>query len=166
MELLEAIDKIEELAISGKKFPMSRKALVDPDELLRLVDQLRVAVPEDLSRAQEVLRKREDLLNQGLDEARKIRASAENEFRTKLDENSLVKESEKHAEDIIAQANEKAQRIIDAAHMESDKRRVAADQYSQEVLYQLEQDVAGVLTTIRHGIEVLDSRQSVNGSRH
>ena len=105
-------------------------------------------------------------MNQGLDEARKIRASAENEFRTKLDENSLVKESEKHAEDIIAQANEKAQRIIDAAHMESDKRRVAADQYSQEVLYQLEQDVAGVLTTIRHGIEVLDSRQSVNGSRH
>jgi len=166
MELLEAIDKIEELAISGKKFPMSRKTLFDPDELLRLVDQLRVAVPEDLSRAQEVLRKREDLLNQGLDEARKIRASAENEFRNKLDEHSLVKESEKHAEDIIAQANEKAQRIIDASHVESDKRRVAADQYSQEVLYQLEQDVAGVLTTIRHGIEVLDSRQSVNGSRH
>lgn len=164
MEILEIVDKIEELAISGKKFPMSRRTLVDPDQVLRLVDQLRVAVPEDLAKASEVLRKREDLLNQGLEEARRIRASAETEFRSRLDETALVKESQKHADQIINEANEKAQRIIESAQAEADKRRSAADAYSQEVLYQLEQDVASVLTTIRRGIETLDSRQGVNGA--
>jgi len=158
-DIVNIVDQIEELATSGKKVPMSKKTLVDPDQLLKLVEQLRQSIPDDFSRAQEVLRKRDDLLNKGLDEARRIRASAESELRSRLEETSIAKEAQKHAEQTVAEAQTKAKRILEAAELEAKKRREAADQYSQEVLYQLEQDVAGVLTTIRHGIEVLDARQ-------
>ncbi|MBI4338401.1 MAG: hypothetical protein HY680_00440 [Chloroflexi bacterium] len=144
---------------------MSKRALVDPDQLLKLVEQLRAAVPGDFSRAQEVLRKRDDLLSQGLDEARRIRASAETELRSRLGETNLVREAQKQAEQIAAEAQGKAKRVLEIAEAEASKRRAAADQYSQEVLYQLEQDVAGVLTTIRHGIEVLDARQGAVTAR-
>jgi len=159
-DILEIVDQIESLATSGKRVPMSKKALVDPDQLIKLVEELRVSIPEDFSRAQEVLRKREDLLSQGLDEARRIRSSAEQELRLRLDDANIVKEAQKHAEQLLTEAQTKAKRILEGAELEAKKRREAADQYSQEVLYQLEQDVAGVLTTIRHGIEVLDARQS------
>ena len=132
---------------------------MDPDKLLELVDQLRMAVPEDFAKAREVLRNREDLLSQGMNEARRIRASAESELRSRLDDTNVAKEAQKHAEQVVAEAQQAAKRILEATESEAKKRRDAADQYSQEVLYQLEQDVAGVLTTIRHGIEVLDVRQ-------
>lgn len=137
---------------------------VDAEKLLELVDQLRVAVPQDVSEAEEVLRKREDLLNQSLGEARRIRASAENEFRSRIDDNELIQEARKQSEKLVEEAQGKAQRILDTADSDANTRRSSADQYSQEVLYKLEQEVAGLLGTVRNGIEVLESRQSALSS--
>ena len=137
---------------------------VDAEKLLELVDQLRVAVPQDVSEAEEVLRKREELLNQSLGEARRIRASAEDEFRSRIDDNELIQEAKKQSEKLVEEAQGKAQRILDTADSDANTRRSSADQYSQEVLYKLEQEVAGLLGTVRNGIEVLESRQSALSS--
>ena len=137
---------------------------VDAEKLLELVDQLRVAVPQDVSEAEEVLRKREELLNQSLGEARRIRASAEDEFRSRIDDNELIQEAKKQSEKLVEEAQGKAQRILDTADSDSDTRRTSADQYSQEVLYKLEQEVAGLLGTVRNGIEVLESRHGALSS--
>ncbi len=157
MELLGIIDKLESLATAGKKLPLGKKALIDPDKLLELVDQLRVAVPQDMAQAQEILKKRDDLLNQTLGEARRIRSSAETEFRSRLDSNEVQKEAQKQAERIVTEAQQKAQRILDMADTDSSSRRAESDRYAQEVLYKLEQEVANSLSTVRNGIEVLES---------
>ena len=137
---------------------------VDAEKLLELVDQLRVAVPQDVSEAEEVLRKRKELLNQSIGEARRIRASAEDEFRSRIDDNELIQEAKKQSEKLVEEAQGKAQRILDTADSDADTRRTSADQYSQEVLYKLEQEVAELLGTVRNGIEVLESRQSAVSS--
>ena len=137
---------------------------VDAEKLLELVDQLRVAVPQDVSEAEEVLRKRKELLNQSVGEARRIRASAEDEFRSRIDDNELIQEAKKQSEKLMEEAQGKAQRILDTADSDADTRRTSADQYSQEVLYKLEQEVAELLGTVRNGIEVLESRQSAVSS--
>jgi len=137
---------------------------VDAEKLLELVDQLRVAVPQDVSEAEEVLRKRKELLNQSVGEARRIRASAEDEFRSRIDDNELIQEAKKQSEKLVEEAQRKAQRILDTADSDADTRRTSADQYSQEVLYKLEQEVAELLGTVRNGIEVLESRQSAVSS--
>ena len=141
---------------------MSRKLFVDSETLLELVDQLRVAVPQNIGEAEEVLRKREDLLNQSLGEARRIRASAENEFRSRVDDTELLKEAQKDAQKIRQEAGLKAQRILEMAESEGVSRRNSADQYAQEQLYSLEEKVAGLLSTVRNGIEVLEAQQKVS----
>ena len=107
-----------------------------------------------------MLKKREELLNQSLAEARRMRASAENEYRSRVDESELVKEATKQAEKIVEEAQQKAQHVLDLADNDARSRRDMADQYAQEVLYKLEQEIAGVLTTVRHGIDALEPRQS------
>ena len=77
-----------------------------------------------------------------------------------MDESELVKEAQKQAEKMVADAQQKAQHILDIADSDSETRRSSADKYSQEVLYKLEEEVASLLTTVRNGIEVLESRQS------
>ena len=95
--------------------PLTKKNLVDAPEALLLIDQLRMAVPEDVSRATEVLARKDDILNQSLDEARKIRSSAESEFRNKIEDSELTKEAEKEGERIIQEAQQKVQRIVETA---------------------------------------------------
>ena len=141
---------------------MSRKLFVDSETLLEVVDQLRVAVPQNIAEAEEVLRKREDLLNQSLGEARRIRASAENEFRSRVDDTELLKEAQKDAQKIRQEAELKAQRILEMAESAAVSRRNSADQYAQEQLYSLEEKVAGLLSTVRNGIEVLEAQQKVS----
>lgn len=132
---------------------------MDPDSLLSLVDQMRIAVPRDLKEAEEILLRREDLLGQSLVEARKIRASAESEFRSRVDESELVKGAEQQADKIVEDAQQKAQRFLDVADSDATTRRASADQYSQEVLYKLEQQIANLLSTVRRGIDALDLQQ-------
>ncbi len=106
-----------------------------------------------------MLRKREDLLNHSLEEARRIRASAETEYRSRVEESELVKEAEKRSAQILEEAQQKSDRIVSLADSDAAARRSAADQYSQDALYKLEQEVTGLLTTVRRGIELLDTRQ-------
>ena len=160
MDILGIIDRLEFIVTSANKLPMGRKLLIDPDQLMELVDQLRVTVPKDVTEADEVLRKREDLLNQSLGEARRIRASAETEFRSRVDETELVQGATKQADQIIEEAQQKAQHILDMADNDAANRRASSDEYAQEALYKLEQDVAGILATVRNGIELLDTRQN------
>ncbi|MCH7706746.1 MAG: hypothetical protein IIB33_06830 [Chloroflexi bacterium] len=161
IDILGIIDKLEVIVTGAKRVPMSRKLLIDPDQLMELVDQLRVTVPKDVAEADEVLRKREELLNQSLGEARRIRASAETEFRSRIDETELVQGANKQAEQIVADAQQKAQHILDMADTDAASRRSSSDEYAQEALYKLEQDVAGILSTVRNGIELLDARQNI-----
>ncbi len=142
---------------------MSKKLFVDSETLMEIVDQLRVAVPQGIAEADEVIRKREDLLNQSLGEARRIRASAENEFRSRMDDTELVKEAQKEALKIRQEAEMKAQRMLEMAESEAASRRNSADQYAQEQLHRLEEKVASLLSTVRNGIGVLEAQQKVSG---
>lgn len=141
---------------------MSKKLAIDSETLLELVDQLRVSIPQDISEADEVLRKREELLNQSLGEAKRIRASAESELRTRIGDAELVKEAEKEAQVIAEEAEGKAQQILDAAETQAATKRTSADRYAQEQLYKLEEEVNRLLSTVRNGIEVLEAQQKIS----
>ena len=141
---------------------MSKKLAIDSEALVELVDQLRVSIPQDISEADEVLRKREELLNQSLGEAKRIRASAESELRSRIGETELVKEAEKEAQSIAEEAEGKAQQILDAAETQAATKRTSADRYAQEQLYKLEEEVNRRLSTVRNGIEVLEAQQKIS----
>ena len=51
MDILGIIDRLEFIVTSANKLPMGRKLLIDPDQLMELVDQLRVTVPKDVAEA-------------------------------------------------------------------------------------------------------------------
>ena len=120
---------------------------------------MRVTLPKEIKEAEELLVNREDLLGQSLVEARRIRASAESEFRSRMDKTELVKEAQEQAAKIMEEGQQKAQRILDMADADSKTRRASADQYAQNVLYQLEQQIASILSTVRRGIDTLDVAQ-------
>ena len=159
MDLANLINQLESIIESGRKVHVANKTLVDTEQILSVIDQLRASIQKDIQEAKEMLEKREQILNQSLAEAKRVKASAISESKTLLDQNELVKEAQKKAEELLEDSQRRAQRLIEQADIESKNSRQGADAYAQEVLYKLEQEVSDVLSTVRRGIEVLDLEQ-------
>jgi hypothetical protein len=102
---------------------------------------------------------RENLINQALLEARRIRSASEDEARSRVKESEVTKEAKIKSEEIIEEAQRKAQRVLDEVDNQVNSRRAEADQYAQATLLKLEEELSQALTTIRHGIEVTETEK-------
>ena len=129
--------------------------MVDHEKLLELVDQMRLAVPQSVQEAQEVLERREQIIGQSLKDAQRIKAAADTESRVRLEEGELVKEGKKRAEETIEEARMKGERLLEQVQREVNNRRAGADQYAKEALYKLEAELSAILGIVQRGLVTL-----------
>ena len=50
MDILQLIDRLEELFNESKTIPLTRNVMVDEDRMLDIIDQMRIAVPEEVKK--------------------------------------------------------------------------------------------------------------------
>lgn len=150
------MDKLESLIETSTRVPGTRRTLVDTDKLLELLDQMRLAIPQDVKAAQEILHRKELLYTQAQQEARKIRATAEEEFRARIDSSEVQKAAQRRSAELLEEAQRKAQRMLDQANAQARNRMLEADLYSAEVLKKLERQLATLLGTVRRGLDSLE----------
>ena len=156
MKMSNLMDRLEVLVSSGKGVPATGKVLIDREKLAELISQINASLPADLQEAQDFLQMRENLINQALLEARRIRSSSEEEARARVTESEIAGEANKLSEEIIGEAQRRAQRILDEAAVQVNHRRAEADEYAQITLRQLEEDLNRLLSTVRHGIDSIE----------
>ena len=155
MEILELIDKLESMAGQSRRVPITGRAMIDADKLLELIDQMRLAVPRNVQEAQEVLERREQIINQTMLDARRIRATAEQDARHLVEDSEMVKLAKRRSEEMIAEAEAKAHRMFAAVEADARNRRAGADKYSLDALTELEEQALAVLNTIHAGQRAL-----------
>jgi len=145
MDVLQLIDRLEQLVSAGTRLPLSSRTMIDEQGFLDIIDQLRVSVPEELKQARRFTQERERVMQQAEAEAEKIISTAQERATQMLQEN-----------DLIRRAEAEAGRLITVAEQESEEIRVGADQYAAEVLNGLEQELTRLLVTTRRGKATLD----------
>ena len=156
MEILELIDRAEALIGASTKVPLAQKRMINTEDILDLIDQMRVAVPQDIKEASQVLQKRDSVINQALMQAKGILAAAEEEARIKVRESSITKDSEAHGAQIVAEAERRANNIIATAEKQAQARRQDADAYSLQILRDLDGRLGNAAEEIKGGIELLE----------
>jgi len=170
MDILTQVEQLEQLAGSGARVPGTRKVLMDLDRVMELVDQMRLGIPKDILEAETILEKREAVINQALLDARRIKASAEEESRTKVDDNEIVRQAEAQAEESLAEAKRrstalvqdaqrKAHETVQEANSFGETRITEANRYTLEALYNLEEHLSSVLNTVRRGLDSLEEQK-------
>ena len=157
MDIANIIDRLEALVETSKRMPGTKARMVEEDKLLKLVEQLRLAIPQDMRAAQEVIEKKDSILAQAQIEARKIRNEAEDDYAAKLDQNEMMVTARRQSEDILAEAEQKASRMVDHAEIESRRTRADSDAYVIESLKNLEREATQILGSVRKGIDSLSS---------
>ena len=155
MDIANVIDRLDALVNTSRKMLATRSRLVDADKVMELVEQLRLSIPQDIRAAQEVLDRKDTILNQAQIDARRSRSEAEDEFRARVDQNEVVTSARHKAQELLEEAEQKANRLTQQAEAESRNSRAEADSYCVQALRNLEQELNSVLTTVRKGLDAL-----------
>jgi cell division septum initiation protein DivIVA len=144
MDILSMIDRLEELLNESRPLPFTHNVIVDEDRMLDLIDQMRVSIPEEVKKAQQILAQRDRLKAQAEEEANRTIARAREKSELLVEQNPIAQAAHLQAEQIIQQARQDADVI-----------RQDADQYVIETLRGLEIEMDRVLAQVRNGIRAL-----------
>lgn len=155
MDILHLVDRLEEVFNSGTAIPLSHKLMVDEDRVLEIIDQMRVSIPEEVKKAQQVLAQRDRIMAQAQEEAARTVQLAKEKGE------QLVSR-----ENLVASAQSKADQLMDVARADAEQVRAEADDYTLEVLTKLEAELVKSLNQARNGIARIraDRAVPVNGA--
>ena len=149
IDIIFLVERLESLIANGKKLPLTTNVVVDQNAALGLIDELRVAVPEEVRAAKRINAEGERIIEKAQEEAERIVAKAQEQAAFLIDERGLTQ-----------QAEAISQRVIGEAHQDADEIRRGADEYAVGVLVGLEGDVVKTLQSIKKGIAMLDERRA------
>jgi vacuolar-type H+-ATPase subunit H len=144
MNIHEAIDRLEYLIAHSRQIPLTRTVVVDQEEVLACIDDLRLSLPDEIKQARWTLQEQQRLLSEAQAEAARTVSKAGERAQTMIGQHDLVKRAEKQAEAMLREASVKAEET-----------RRAADRYASEVMQSLESQLLRTLATVKKGVETL-----------
>ncbi len=150
MDILHLVDRLEELLNQSRPLWFTHNVIVDEDRMLDLIDQMRVAIPEEVKKAQQLTAQRDRLLAQAQEEANRTIAIAREKGEQLVERDAIVQAAQSRAEQIVAQAR-----------VDVEKVRREADEYVLETLTRLEMEMERTLTQVRNGIRAVQSEKQV-----
>ena len=124
------------------------------------------AVPKEVRAAEEVLAQKDHIINLAQTEARRTKATAEDDYRERLNKHELTLQAEQRAMTMLRDAEERARRMVDQAETQAQACRTEADAYALRSLRTLEQELSNINSVVRRGIDVLSGPASANLSSH
>ena len=145
MGLIELLDRLEGIIEDSRKMPLTNKVVVDAYDVLELLDKIRISLPDEVKKAEELLKERDKLIADATREADSLRGSATEYLK------SMVSE-----EEVVNAAEIESGRILDEAKREAEGIRKDASQYAAEVLMKLDENLDRALQVIRRGVEELE----------
>jgi cell division septum initiation protein DivIVA len=157
MSVYRVIDKLENVVKDGMWLPFGGR-VVSADRVLDLIEKLRSTLPDDVSRAKQVTRDRDRLLEQAKEEAQSLMAEAQHAKDRAATDSEVTTTAVSKAEAIIADAETRARDI-----------RRGADEYADHVLASLDASLAKALAAVQKGRQTLAASPAAqirpNGSK-
>lgn len=148
MDILQLIDRLEELFNDGKAIPFTHNVAVDEDRMLDIIDQMRIAIPEEVKKAQQLLSQRDRVMAQAQEEANRTLELAREKADALVKRDSIAQEAERRAEQIINQAR-----------VQAEATRQDADDYVIDTLSRLQEELERSLNQARNGIRALEEER-------
>jgi hypothetical protein len=149
MDILHLVDRLEELFNQSRPLPFTHNVIVDEDRMLDIIDQMRISIPEEVKKAQQIFSQRDRVMAQAQEEAGRKLSIAQEKADQLVDKDFLVQDAQR-----------RASQIIDQAKVEAENIRIGADQYAREKLMELDRTVQVLTNQIRNGVRVLEEKQS------
>ena len=148
MDILHLIDRLEELFNESKAVPLTRSVMVDEDKMLDIIDQMRISIPEEVKKAQQLLAQHDRVMAQAQEEANRTLEIARQKANDLVQRDLIVQEAQRRGEQILNQARGEAEAT-----------RREADDYVVITLQRLQDELDKLANQVRNGIRVVEEDQ-------
>ncbi len=112
VDIFYLVDRLEELVSIGKRVPFSGKVMVEENDFLALVDQLRIAVPNEIKHAQRVIRERQSIIAESHEEAARILDAARKRAEYFVSQEGILNEARLQGEKMLQDAQDRRNRVL------------------------------------------------------
>jgi cell division septum initiation protein DivIVA len=177
--LLQELNRLEEMILSSPHIPLTRRTLVDEEQLLDQLDHLRMRLPVALQEAQAIVEQKQEILFLAEQQAEKIIQAAQAKAAEILSETAIMQQAELAAKQLqqqveqdclalqeqnlleIHQLRQQVQQELDQTRQkaiaEAQEIQQGADDYADAVLGNLEQQLQEMLRIIENGRQHLNT---------
>lgn len=142
MDGLELLDELEEVVAQGANVPFSGRCILERDELMDLIQELKLKLPDDLKQAKWIKSERQRILQEAQAEADEIIKAANEKGISMINEHEITQQAVEKAHQIIDKANAEAQAIQDSAYNYADDLLETVEKVSVSSMKELEQCIA------------------------
>ena len=156
MEIFTLLETLEDILEKSKSLPFTDKSIIEKDQFLDIIKEIRLKLPDELKQAKWIKEERERIINEAQKDADDIVKEAENRIISMIDEHEITKKAYDKKTEIIADANEMYREIKDETA-----------RYADEILANVENDilklsetVAGIEDSIQEALEVLKNNRN------
>ncbi len=138
MNVLKRIDELEDIIENSSSIPFAGKVFIDKGEILDIIKEVRIQLPDEIKQAQWIKEERQRILIEAQQEADSVLQDAKRHIEEMVEKDEITKLAQKRGEEIISQAQVNAKEI-----------RIGARQYADELLGGLEQNFIDMIDTIK-----------------
>jgi F0F1-type ATP synthase membrane subunit b/b' len=146
IDILQLVDQLEDQLNDGWRVPLTSSLAVDEAECLRIIDQLRAWLPEEVKQARRIKQERDRIIDEAEKEAERILAEARSRAPAASDRMGGLGGTVPGSQAIVAAAEREARAL-----------REGANQYARQSLERLQQQLESLLHQVHAGIAHLDS---------
>jgi cell division septum initiation protein DivIVA len=140
------VDRLEELFNESRPIWFTHSVIMDEDRLLDIIDQMRVSIPEEIKKSQQMMAQKDRVMAQAQEEAARTLSLAREKADKVVEKDQIVVAAQARAEQILAQTRQ-----------ECDQIKRDADEYVLQTLQALKAEMEKTLNQVNNGILTIES---------
>lgn len=146
MKIISLLNELERIMQESTSLPLTSKVIVNPDQVLELIQEILHNLPDDMKEAQWVKEERKKILIEAQKDSERILGDAESKIREMVDENQITQSAYLEAEEIRKRAEDISKQI-----------RQSTNEYADNILKKVQYDLKAVMEQIE------ENRQELRG---
>lgn len=156
MDVLNLLSEIEDIVDGGTTLPFSSKVMVDQFEILDIIKEIRIALPDDLERASLISKDKNKILEEANDMAESIIATANDTAEAIIAQAESTYHELVDKEEITQGAKKKADEIVGCAQDNAKEIQLGAMEYADAILDKTQKSLQDIISLIE------DNRKELN----
>lgn len=137
MDIMEIIEFMEETVDKAPTIPLSGKILLDKEEILDYIQEMRLSYPDEVKEAKWVKEERERIISEAEARADSMVKTAETKMLQMVDENEITKQAQEYANSLVEDAKAQSSKLI-----------TDSDQYADDILGDVERRLEMLLKKV------------------
>lgn len=111
MKVLELLEEIEEIVDTASGFPLTGKIMVDAQEILEIVREIRLELPDEIQQAQWIKNERERIIAEAKKEYEAVIADAKRQAETLVETDDITVKAKMRADELMRVTEQTAKQL-------------------------------------------------------